>query len=267
MNALYKYIKSLDMFGKDVRMQIRGTSSFQTFPGAIFSIINYVTTLIFLVYFGQEVFEKTKPKYLDLSILKKEDSILSLSRGDVNDKAFNVFSFGFYFGIKLTTSNGTVINDPRAFTYTSSLIKKQNLPSGLITVNSIAPIVIKPCATITDPNLMYNRIMEYYNSTYLQQNQRTFMCPNFENSTIGYNSIEDSHTGPTVEVYRCGKNLENNCYSDLELIALYGPTIQVTLKTFHYITNPLKYLDDHLKVIFEDNTYSIKTVGNRYLLT
>ena len=100
-----KFLKSIDINGKEFSFNIDGESTYRTIPGAIFSIFTYIAFLLLTWYFGQDIYKKESPSIL-------------VQTGYLNDYPSGISNISNNFmaiGMKAHDPTGTnvQINDPR----------------------------------------------------------------------------------------------------------------------------------------------------------
>lgn len=61
MQRLYKKLRKVDSFGRDLKFEEDGIQSFKTEVGAIFTLIMFVLVVILAILFGQEIYQRKLP--------------------------------------------------------------------------------------------------------------------------------------------------------------------------------------------------------------
>jgi len=63
-------LKSIDMFGVDFKLNIKGKETFTTILGGIFTVILGMITIVLAWYFGKDLYLKENPSYLSKTTYK-----------------------------------------------------------------------------------------------------------------------------------------------------------------------------------------------------
>ena len=64
MQGLYKKLRKIDSFGRDLKFEEEGSQSFKTEVGATFSLIMFVSVIVLAILFGREIYERKIPVVL-----------------------------------------------------------------------------------------------------------------------------------------------------------------------------------------------------------
>ncbi len=99
----FNQVKKLDLFGRDIRLQINQVEKFQTTVGGCLTILLTISMMTLTWYFGQEIYLRKNPKY----IVKSEH----LGKSPI----FYPKKPNFFFGYRLEDRYGHLPIDFRFF--------------------------------------------------------------------------------------------------------------------------------------------------------
>ena len=153
------FIKSMDIFGKQVSFDIEGASYFKTKSGGIITIL-YAAITIYLTYnFGKEIFERNNPTLLFSEKYNEEFPFMN-----INPK-------NFALGISIYDSSDKLIDDPRAFYYRAEIrnrtYNRTTDKTDMMVENAVEKADIKLCDNTTLNPLIYSkRTRDLFSGTY-----------------------------------------------------------------------------------------------------
>jgi len=197
------------MLGKKVEFKVNGKGNFTSGFGFSLSLLIYIGTLSLCWYFGKDIVNKDDPSQNNFTKFLANYPYITIDKDN------------FAFGFAVYDSHDNRVNDPRAYTISSSIRqRKYDKDTDKTNVKS-SPNVI------TDCNSLYN--ISHYDSDALFSLFGSD-CPSLD-IKFGGNENEDGSIFPRVNFKRCSKadELLNNfkCYTDEELINKFGTYLVV----------------------------------------
>ena len=238
-----KFIKSLDMLGKEYQLKIEG-DSFKTTFGGFFSILIYMATLVLTWYFGKDLYEKQNPKYITSNNYLEEHPVIGIDPSN------------FTFALSLSSNqDGKFIYDSRAFVYKAYYNRfRLDVKTNTRMIHEVHDISVEPCSNIVkEPFYTKGEFMNHY-------------CPKF-NGSYGGSALQEWYFVPHLRIDRCSPEIEkaNNitCYTDEELINMYGRVLNVRVKYQNYYVNPTQFENPLIKS-FDEIIYYVQTVESAY---
>jgi len=237
-----KFIKSIDMFGKECRFVIDQNETFKTGIGGLFSILVYLGLLTLTWNFGQDIYLRQAPK-----VVQQLDFLDKTPYFPINNSNYNI-------AINLRKDNGIIIPDPSSFTLNAYIERRQ------IFLDSFPPTI-----KTTDKQLEIvecsNKTME--NKYYERDHFKAFFCPQIDNGTIG-GSIEEEDDDYKIilEVKRCNSKTQNTtiCMDDAEILKNHGSLISIAVKIQNNYFNARNYKEPIIKN-FGQELFKVQSVG------
>jgi len=100
------FLKTVDMFGAEFKLNIKGKETFTTLLGGIFTVLLGMATIILAWYFGKDIYLKSSPYYLSKTAYKQLTAMIDFT------------SFNFCFALHVEDVQGRPILNERFFHYT-----------------------------------------------------------------------------------------------------------------------------------------------------
>ena len=73
------YFLSLDIFGKSFNLRINGQDKIKTVHGAVLTVISFILAVDFTIMFGEEVYLRTNPKFIQNHVIYPDYSYYHIS--------------------------------------------------------------------------------------------------------------------------------------------------------------------------------------------
>jgi len=166
-----KFLKSIDINGKEFSFNIDGESTYRTIPGAIFSIFTYIAFLLLTWYFGQDIYQKESPSIL------VQTGYLNDYPSDISNISNNFMALGMKAHSTKSGTNVPII-DPRILIPIIHYTDISFDSSGSSHINALTSDLMKNCSTYNlDPNI-YNIMNSYcfdYNNTFGGNSDTTYL--------------------------------------------------------------------------------------------
>ncbi len=218
MSTLGKFLKSIDLMGREFKFKIDG-NNFTTPIGGFITFLVLCGTFIFTWYFGYDIIYKENP-----NTLKNDNIFFHSPFYDINRK-------NFFLSFRVEDNDGKMIVDEKFIKYEFRYYRFSfNKEKGSYQINQRKVVKPKRCedGIIKEEIFQKRKIANYF-------------CSDID-YTLGGSWNEDKVSFIQYLVIRCKNSTENNnnCLSDEQVRKKYG-TIYLDTIYLNNLVNPKNY--------------------------
>jgi len=230
-----KFLKSIDMHGKEFVFNIGGESTYRTIMGGILSLFTYIAFILLTWYYGQDIYNKQDPTLL------------------VHTEYLNDYPIGISNRTNNFMALGMKVHDIKLNTYLSMFDERIVIPRMYFTdisfvdggsvINNSTSVVMKNCS-----------LFEYDENIY---NINNSFCYNY-NDTFGGGEDSTYFKVISQSFSKCNNDSSKvTCLSDSEINATYNRFVLTLTYEKKYVdpknyTNPIQtsYAGEYIPIDF-----------------
>jgi len=231
-----KFLKSIDMHGKEFVFNIGGESTYRTIMGGILSLFTYIAFILLTWYYGQDIYNKQDP-----TLLVHTEYLNDYPIG-ISNRTNNFMALGMkVHDIKLNTTYLSMFDEriviPRMYFTDISFV------DGGSVINNSTSVVMKNCS-----------LFEYDENIY---NINNSFCYNY-NDTFGGGEDSTYFKVISQSFSKCNNDSSKvTCLSDSEINATYNRFVLTLTYEKKYVdpknyTNPIQtsYAGEYIPIDF-----------------
>jgi len=230
-----KFLKSIDMHGKEFVFNIGGESTYRTIMGGILSLFTYIAFILLTWYYGQDIYNKQDP-----TLLVHTEYLNDYPIG-ISNRTNNFMALGMKVDIKLNTTYLSMFDEriviPRMYFTDISFV------DGGSVINNSTSVVMKNCS-----------LFEYDENIY---NINNSFCYNY-NDTFGGGEDSTYFKVISQSFSKCNNDSSKvTCLSDSEINATYNRFVLTLTYEKKYVdpknyTNPIQtsYAGEYIPIDF-----------------